>query len=61
MAGCGMVQEVSRIYVESVSYAGAAEEAEFAYKDIDNVFEASSLSGTSLPVAKLISLGNVKG
>jgi len=49
------------IYIKSVSYAGAAEEAGFAYKNIDDVVEAASLAGISLPVAKLVPLGNVKG
>ncbi len=49
------------IYVKSVSYAGAAEEAGFAYKDIDAVVKAAALAGISLPVVKLEPLGNVKG
>jgi tRNA-splicing ligase RtcB len=49
------------IYVRSASYPGVAEEAGFAYKDIDEVVEAAKLAGISLPVAKLVPLGNVKG
>ncbi len=49
------------IFVKSVSFAGAAEEAGFAYKDIDDVVEATALAGISLPVAKLIPFGNIKG
>jgi tRNA-splicing ligase RtcB len=49
------------IYVRSVSYPGVAEEAGFAYKDIDEVVEATKLAGISMPVAKLVPLGNVKG
>ncbi len=49
------------IYVKSVSYAGVAEEAGFAYKDIDAVVEATALAGISLPVAKLVPFGNIKG
>jgi tRNA-splicing ligase RtcB len=49
------------IYVKSASYSGAAEEAGFAYKDIDDVVEAASQAGISLPVVKLVPLGNVKG
>lgn len=49
------------IYVKSVSYAGVAEEAGFAYKDIDDVVGATNLAGISLPVVKLVPLGNVKG
>lgn len=49
------------IFVKSVSYAGVAEEAGFAYKDIDAVVEATALAGISLPVAKLVPFGNIKG
>lgn len=49
------------IFVKSVSYAGVAEEAGFAYKDIDDVIEATALAGISLPVAKLVPFGNIKG
>jgi tRNA-splicing ligase RtcB len=49
------------IYVKSVSYAGVAEEAGFAYKDIDDVVDATARAGISLPVVKLLPLGNVKG
>jgi tRNA-splicing ligase RtcB len=38
-----------------------AEEAGFAYKNIDDVVEATALAGISLPVVKLVPLGNVKG
>jgi tRNA-splicing ligase RtcB len=53
--------EEKGIYVKSVSYAGLAEEAGGAYKDIDQVIEATRLAGLSRPVAKLIPIGNVKG
>jgi len=49
------------IYVRSVSYPGVAEEAGFAYKDIDEVVSAAKRAGISMPVAKLVPLGNVKG
>jgi tRNA-splicing ligase RtcB len=49
------------IYVKSVSYAGLAEEAGGAYKDIDEVIEATHDAGISKKVAKLIPIGNVKG
>jgi len=49
------------IYVRSVSYAGLAEEAGPAYKDIDEVIEAANLAGISKPVVRLIPVGNVKG
>ena len=53
--------EASGIYVRTASYSGAAEEAGFAYKNIDDVVEAAALAGISMPVAKLVPLGNVKG
>jgi tRNA-splicing ligase RtcB len=49
------------IYVRSVSRSGLAEEAGSAYKNIDEVVEATELSGLSKRVAKLVPVGNVKG
>jgi len=49
------------IYVRSVSWGGLAEEAGPAYKDIDEVVEATELAGLSKRVAKLVPVGNVKG
>jgi tRNA-splicing ligase RtcB len=49
------------IYVRSVSYSGLAEEAGAAYKNIDEVIEATELAGISRRVARLIPVGNVKG
>ena len=49
------------IFIRTVSYSGAAEEAGFAYKNIDDVVEATALAGISLPVVKLVPIGNVKG
>lgn len=49
------------IYVRSASYAGLAEEAGFAYKDVDSVCEAVELAGISKRVAKLLPIGNIKG
>jgi tRNA-splicing ligase RtcB len=49
------------IYVRSVSASGLAEEAGAAYKDIDQVAEATELSGLSRRVAKLVPVGNIKG
>jgi tRNA-splicing ligase RtcB (3'-phosphate/5'-hydroxy nucleic acid ligase) len=49
------------IYVRSVSYAGLAEEAGAAYKDIDAVVAATTTAGLSRPVARFIPVGNVKG
>jgi tRNA-splicing ligase RtcB len=49
------------IYVRSTSWAGLAEEAGPAYKDIDEVIEAATLAGISKPVARFTPIGNVKG
>ena len=49
------------IYIRSVSYAGLAEEAGDAYKDIDQVVQATAAAGLSRPVVKLVPVGNVKG
>jgi tRNA-splicing ligase RtcB len=49
------------IYVRTVSYAGLAEEAGAAYKNIDAVVEATERAGLSRRVARLTPIGNVKG
>ncbi len=49
------------IYVKSVSMGGLAEEAGAAYKDIDDVIDATHKAGISRKVAKLVPIGNVKG
>jgi tRNA-splicing ligase RtcB len=49
------------IYIRSASYAGLAEEAGGAYKDIDEVVRSTEMAGLSRPVAKLVPIGNVKG
>jgi tRNA-splicing ligase RtcB len=49
------------IYVRSVSYAGLAEEAGAAYKDIDAVVAATVQAGLSQPVVRFTPVGNVKG
>ncbi len=49
------------IYVRTASFSGLAEEAGSAYKDIDQVIEATRLAGISRPVARFTPLGNVKG
>ncbi len=49
------------IYVRSVSYAGLAEEAGAAYKDIASVVAATSSAGLSAAVARFTPVGNVKG
>lgn len=49
------------IYVKTASYSGLAEEAGFAYKDINMVIEALYRAGISTPIAYLSPLGNIKG
>ena len=49
------------IYVRSASRGGLAEEAGAAYKDIDEVVEATELAGLSKRVVKMVPIGNVKG
>ncbi len=49
------------IYVRAASFRGLAEEAGRAYKDIDDVVEATSRAGISRPVARFVPIGNVKG
>jgi len=49
------------IYVRSVSYAGLAEEAGAAYKNIDAVVAATATAGLSEPVVRFTPVGNVKG
>jgi tRNA-splicing ligase RtcB (3'-phosphate/5'-hydroxy nucleic acid ligase) len=49
------------IYVRSASFGGVAEEAGSAYKDIDDVVEATELAGLSRRVVRLTPIGNIKG
>jgi tRNA-splicing ligase RtcB len=49
------------IYVRTASYAGLAEEAGAAYKDVDAVVAATELAGLSRRVARFTPIGNVKG
>lgn len=49
------------IYVRTGSYGGLAEEAGFAYKDIDEIASATEEAGLSRRVAKLLPIGNIKG
>jgi tRNA-splicing ligase RtcB len=49
------------IYVRSVSYAGLAEEAGAAYKNIASVVSATESAGLSAAVARFTPVGNVKG
>jgi tRNA-splicing ligase RtcB (3'-phosphate/5'-hydroxy nucleic acid ligase) len=49
------------IYVRTASWGGLAEEAGIAYKNIDEVVEATELAGLSRRVVRLLPLGNIKG
>jgi tRNA-splicing ligase RtcB len=49
------------ILVRARSRRGLAEEAGFAYKDVDEVAEASEIAGLSRRVAHLVPVANVKG
>jgi tRNA-splicing ligase RtcB len=49
------------IYIRSVSEGGVAEEAGGAYKNIDDVVEATHLAGLSRPVVRFVPIGNIKG
>lgn len=49
------------IYVKSVSFSGLAEEAGPAYKNVDDVIDATHQAGISKKVVKFIPVGNVKG
>jgi tRNA-splicing ligase RtcB len=48
-------------YVRTASYAGLAEEAGPAYKNIDEVADAAERAGLSRKVARLIPVGTIKG
>ncbi|MEM4310793.1 MAG: RtcB family protein [Nitrososphaerales archaeon] len=49
------------IYVRSVSYSGLAEEAGGAYKDIDEVINATHYAGISKKIIRFLPIGNIKG
>ncbi len=49
------------IYVRTASWAGLAEEAGGAYKNIDDVIEATEQAGISKRVVRFTPVGNVKG
>ncbi|AJE03301.1 RtcB family protein [Geobacter pickeringii] len=53
--------ELRGIYVRTASWGGLAEEAGAAYKDIDDVAEATERSNLSRRVVRLVPIGNVKG
>ena len=49
------------IYIRTASYAGLAEEAGQAYKNIDDVVEVVARLGITRPVIRFIPVGNIKG
>ncbi len=49
------------IYIRTTSWRGLAEEAGGAYKDVDEVVNATELAGLSKRVVRLVPIGNVKG
>jgi len=53
--------EKKGIYVRAASMPGLAEEAGFAYKNINEVVKTLALAGISKPVVGLKPIGNVKG
>ncbi len=53
--------EAKGIYVKAVTMSGLAEEAGFAYKNIDDVVEAVDRIGISRKVVGLKPIGNIKG
>lgn len=53
--------EAEGILARTKSYAGLAEEAPFAYKDVDEVIRVVEAVGLARPVARLVPLGVVKG
>jgi tRNA-splicing ligase RtcB len=61
--GRQLLEEMAQrgIYVRTDSFGGLAEEAGFAYKDIDLVTLATEEAGLSRRVAKLVPIGNIKG
>jgi tRNA-splicing ligase RtcB (3'-phosphate/5'-hydroxy nucleic acid ligase) len=49
------------IYIRTASYSGLAEEVGQAYKNIDDVVEATEQAGLSKRVVRLVPIGNIKG
>ncbi|HBZ53794.1 MAG TPA: RNA-splicing ligase RtcB, partial [Syntrophobacteraceae bacterium] len=52
--------EARGIYVRTTSFAGLAEEAGAAYKDITDVIQAAAAAGISKPVGRFTPVGNGK-
>ncbi|HYA42410.1 MAG TPA: RtcB family protein [Syntrophobacteraceae bacterium] len=61
--GKALQQDMERrgIYVRTASWSGLAEEAGPAYKNIDEVVEATEAAGISKRVARFLPVGNIKG
>ena len=53
--------QAAGIVVRSASARGLAEEAPFAYKDVDRVVDVVARAGLAAPVARLRPIGVVKG
>ncbi len=53
--------EARGIYIRTASYSGLAEEVGQAYKNIDDVVEATEKSGITKPVIRFVPVGNIKG
>lgn len=49
------------IYIRSASFAGLAEEAGLAYKNINDVVKSVQQAGISMPIAAFKPVGNIKG
>jgi tRNA-splicing ligase RtcB len=58
-----LIKEMSEsgIYVRAASYAGLAEEAGKAYKNIEDVIETTEKAGISRRVVRFLPVGNIKG
>jgi tRNA-splicing ligase RtcB len=63
VSGSKLLQDMAArgIVVRAASTSGLAEEAGFAYKDVDDVTRATEEAGLSRRVARLVPVGNVKG
>ena len=53
--------EAKGILVRTASLSGVAEEAGGAYKDIDEVIEATERAGLSRRVVRFVPIGTIKG
>jgi len=61
--GRKLQQELEKrgIYIRTASYSVLAEEAGQAYKNIEDVIDATAKSGITKPVIRFIPIGNIKG